>query len=161
MNALSLDLSQEYKRAIKEYEFEIEQGKAEVDSYINLSFLYWRSAAHFVWADEFNIPSDIRKNAVDRYIALLNEAKLKFSDYGELFFWEKYFWHRLVFDPLNEEDVLQILGKYQFESNYVPYFFLSMFNNRKYEIQTGKLLVDCLALPTAKNLYIIELIDMA
>lgn len=157
-NAISLDLSRRYREAIAEYELALNDATSDVNLYINLSFLYWLSISAFVWADAYGIPLQVRDKAFDRYNEILENAISKFSDCAELFFWRKYFEHRLLFDPFTEEDVLRILSTYH-SCQDVPYFFLYLFDKEKYVNKRNALLENCKDLPTAKNRYIISIIE--
>lgn len=157
--ALKLDLSQNYPEAIKEYEQALCQDSLDLEFLINLAFLYWISASQFSWADKYNIPVKERSKAVDRCSELIGIAKSKFPQNCEVFFWEKYFNHRLLFEPLSENDVLKIISTHK-EVNNIPYFFLYLFDQKKYSQQRNNLLKECISLPTAKNLYIKSIIEV-
>lgn len=158
--SLQLDISRQYELSILAYEQDIQMQptNADINIYINLAFLYWHSIAQFAWADHYKIPNYIRDIAYNRYKELLNIAKVKFPDYGELYFWEKYFNHRLIYDDLTEEEILLILHTYK-DNNLVPYFFLYLFDENKYKNQRDLLHQQCILLPTAKNNYIKSLLE--
>jgi hypothetical protein len=157
-NAINFDLAKKYREAIHEYEVALQKETLDVNLYINLAFLYWLSASSFAWADKYEIPMKVRERAIDRYKEVLKEAKLKFPECAELYFWEKYFWHRLVFDSFTEEDTLKIISEHAYCTE-VPYFFLYLFDKKKYGNERNKLLKKCMELPTAKNLYIESIIE--
>lgn len=116
------------------------------------------SASEFAWADAYKIFREVRGRAVARYTEILNEAKLRFSECAELYFLEKYFWYRLVFNPFTEIDVLKILSEKSCCKE-VPYFFRYLFDNKKYWQERDILLKKCIELPTAKNIYIRSIIE--
>ncbi|CAL1519099.1 hypothetical protein [Chitinophaga sp. MM2321] len=156
--ALNLDLSKKYIEAIAEYELSLQKEAFNVNLSINLAFLHWVSAAEFPWADAYKIPNEIRLKGIDRCGEILADAKLKFPECAELYFWERYFWHRITFDPFTEEDTLNILSAHTCCEE-IPYFFLYLFDEMKYEKERNSVLKKCLELPTAKNLYIIAIIE--
>lgn len=156
--ALELDLAQQYKGAIQEYELAILHEHSVVEAYINLAIIYWLSAAEFAWADKYKIPVEFRSTAATRYAEVLSVAKNKFPNCGELYFWERYCLHRLIFDPLEEEEVLKIISTFK-ECTEIPYFFLYLFDKEKYSKQRDKLLEKCQVSPTAKNIYIKSIIE--
>jgi hypothetical protein len=155
---LQLDLLGEYNSAIQAYEQEVKTNCRDINSYINLTFLYWHSIAQFSWADMYNIPNHTRDKSFDRYQELIAMMKFKFPEYGEIYFWEIYFSHRLIFVPLGEGEILNILSNYK-DLTVVPYFFLYLLDNEKYRDQQEKLLKECTILPTAKNIYIKSIIE--
>ena len=156
--AINLDLDRKYVEAIGEYELALTKETFNVNLSINLAFLYWQSAAKFPWADAYSIPGNIREKGIDRCNEILTAAKLKFPQCAELYFWEKYLWHRLVFDPFTEKDTLDILSTYPY-CHEVPYFFLYLFDERKYEKERNRLLEKCTIFPIAKNVYIKAIIE--
>lgn len=156
--ALEMEFSYQYEKAIDEYEQAIMQNEDMLDVYINLAFLYWLSSTQFTWADEYNISEKIRRKGINRYADLLGLAMKKFPSNSELHFWKRYFLHRITYEPLNENDVLEILSHNKAKS-LVPYFFLYLFNENKYKTERDILLEECKRVPTAKNLYIKSLIE--
>ncbi|MBS1919590.1 MAG: hypothetical protein JST17_05010 [Bacteroidetes bacterium] len=155
--ALSFDTSKDYVNAVIFYEQSISANEIIRDAFINLSFIYWHSAAEFAWADYHNIPHSMREKGAKKYQEIIKLALKYFPDDVELHFWEKYFPHRLFFDPLTQEEVLHIVWRYS-KKSLVPYFFLYLFDKVHYKRERDKLLLKCNEEKTAKNIYIATLI---
>lgn len=155
---IKLDLQGDYLNAIKQYQLVIEFEDADISIYLNLATLLFLAASSFSWADLNNISIDFRTEAVDEYSRVLKKAKLRYPDCAEIYFLQKYFNHRLIFDPLEEAEVLEILKKYE-KCNITLYFFLYLIDGNKYLKERNKILEECNKLPTGKNLYIKSLIE--
>jgi hypothetical protein len=158
--ALKKDIDKQYLEAVSYYENDISSDEpASVDSYVNLAFLYWEFAAeHF----EFNIPNNIPSKwsiiGGERFEKIIKMGLEKYPDSLELHFWQKYLPHRLFNNVFTESECENLLDKYGRNTNVVPYFFLYLFDEKKYEEQKKALLVICNTISTAKNIYIRSLL---
>lgn len=158
-SAITKEINKEYIEAVKCYENEIDNSTAPLESYINLSFLYWCFAfEHF----EINIPNNIPEEwsiiGGNRYMKVLELGLDNYSNSIELNFWKRYYSHIIYSEEFSERDCELLLEKYgDIESN-TPYFFLYLFNKEKYEKQRNQLINECERKPTAKNLYIKSII---
>ncbi len=153
--ALKLDLDKKYYDAILMYEEALKTGETPVDLYINLSFIYFHTAAEFSWAFHYEIPNSVKNICWNRCLEIINEAITIHSENSEVQFWKLYFQHRLIDTELSEEDIEDIVAKYK-DGNLVPYFFACLYDREKYKTQTDILVEQCKALPTAKNIYILS-----
>lgn len=156
--ALALDIDKDYINAVIFYEKSIYNHEVIRDAFINLSFIYWQAAAKFAWADYYNISRSMREVGASKYKEFTMLGIKQFPDDVELHFWEKYFPHRLLFDPLTQEEVLQIVWRYS-KKSLVPYFFLYLFDKVHYKKERDKLLAKCNEEKTAKNIYIASIIQ--
>ncbi len=159
--ALYLDLDQQYEAAIFAYEQALNEKEDEhVFLYIELAFLYWHSACDFSWSDHYNISINTRRMGMDRAEELINIAKVKFPNCGDLYFWEKYFLFCLLGHPLRESDILDIFKKY--ETTVIPFFFLYICHdeiNNPYQKERDYLVNICQKQMTAKHIRILSLIE--
>jgi hypothetical protein len=154
-NGILKDINEDYLEAVKCYEKEILSQFPNIDSFTNLAFLYWSFATEQI---EFNIPNGITDEwsliGGERFSIIIEKGLTKYPSNVELNFWKQYFSHRLFGHNFSENDCKNLLEKYGEAENLVPYFFLYLFDNRKYRDKIIKLLEVCINLPTAKNNYI-------
>ncbi len=152
--ALQKEIEKDYVKAVELYEKDIE-GKASVESYSNLAFLYWCFAFELF---EFNIPNNISevwsKLGGERYSEILRLGLDKYPNSRELIFWKRYFAHIIFGENFTEEDCRQIIQTYKDDESIVPYFFLYLFDKKKYVNEKNALLIQCNKTPVAKFLYI-------
>ncbi|MDF3819609.1 hypothetical protein P3G55_06845 [Leptospira sp. 96542] len=160
MNAAIIkDINKEYIEAVELYEKDIKKS-ASLESYINLAFLYWCFAFELF---EFNIPNNISEklSAIggNRYSMILEIGLNDYPNSIELHFWQRYFSHISFGDEFFASDCKQLIEKYRDDENIVPYFYLYLFDKKKFEIEKNKILDECSKQPTAKNIYIRSIIE--
>jgi hypothetical protein len=151
---IGMEIKKDYLGAIGVYEEIILNINAPKASFINLSFIYWKSAAEFPFADAYGIPREIREIGGKRCMLILGKGLLNFPDNLEMHFWLRYYPHRLYFENFSEEDCREIIQKFKDDESIVPYFFLYLFDNEKFKNKRIALLNECERFPTAKNIYI-------
>jgi tetratricopeptide (TPR) repeat protein len=157
--ALLLDIAKKYPEAIEKYEQALENGEQNIEIYLNLSFIYFQVCTEFVWRFDFNISEDVFDNSYNKVFNLLELANTIHPNKKVCFnFLKEYFTHRILFDDFTEEDVLAIMGDSK-QSSLLPYMLLYLFDMKKYKQQRDLLLAECRKELTAKNLYIISLIE--
>ena len=153
--AIIKDIQKDYISAVHCYEAEIlVSEKPQVDTFINLAFLYWEFATEEI---EFNIPNGIPeewgKIGVSRFTEILEMGLSKYPLNVELHFWNRYLRSRLFFDDFTYQDCELLIEKYG-DNSLVPYFFLSLTETDKFKRELEMLAELCLENPTAKNNYI-------
>ena len=156
--ALKKEINKEYIEAVKLYEEELKSNSnPSIDAYINLAFLYWEFAAEQM---EFNEPNNIPDKWSEiggkRFPEIIELAIQKYPRNVELYFLKRYFSHNLIYDDFTQEECEEIAGKYGDNESLVPYFFLYLFDQEKYQKKRDELLEECKKLATAKNLYILS-----
>lgn len=156
--ALINELKENYIKAVEIYEKAIEQKTiVDIDSFINLSFIYW-SFVDYGFSSYYCISNSLRDFGAIRYSQILKKGIKLYPNSLELHFWSKYYQHRHLGVEFTETNCLKLIENYDNDS-LVPYFFLYLFDNKKYKEQRDKLLLECKNLPTAKNRYIISIIQ--
>jgi len=155
-NALTKDINRLYVQAVNDYELEIIDGRSvTVNSFANLAFIYWATAAEQF---EFNIPNNIPDELSiiggQRFNYILDIGLEKYPDSLELNFWKKYFPYRLYSADFSENDCKNLIQKFGDDDNLTPYFFLNLFDEKLYQSEVKQLLSICTELPTAKNNYL-------
>ncbi|MDB9380917.1 hypothetical protein PN465_01485 [Nodularia spumigena CS-584] len=154
--AIIEDINKNYLQAIELYEQNLQSKIVNIEDYINLSFIYWATAA---LEFEFNVPNQIPSKISiiggKRFLHIVDEGILCFPESAELKFWKMYYNYRLFSDKFSERDCLEILEKNK-KKSLVPYFFLQMFNKEIYKKETQLLKGLCEDEQTAKNLYILS-----
>jgi hypothetical protein len=155
--AIARDIDEDYLFAVALYEEAVARGNPSLDAIINGAFLYWQFT-EYGFNCHYRIPTDYVKLGGDRYGEILDIGISLHPRNCELHFWKAYLHHRLIFDPLTEEDVLAIVRTYG-DTSLMPYFFLYLFDKEKYKKERDLLLEDCSHLLTAKNRYIISIIE--
>ena len=157
--ALFLDIAKKYPEAIEKYEQALENGEQNIEIYLNLCFIYFQVCTEFVWRFNFNISEDICNRSYDKVFNLLEVANVIHPNKKVCFnFLKKYFTHRTIFDDFTEEDVLAMISNDN-QNCLLPYMLLYLFDMKKYKRQRDLLLAECQKELTAKNLYIISLIE--
>jgi hypothetical protein len=157
--AIEMEADKNYTAAVQIYEEIISNKNAPKDSFINLAFLYWEFAAEFAFAEAYNIPDTLRTVGGRRYSLILAKGLLNYPFSTEIHFWAKYFPYRLYFEKFPQEECLEILKKYGENESLVPYFYLYLFDKRKYEDKRKSLLLEWEMFPTAKYDYIKSILE--
>ena len=155
--AVSYDIEMDYITAAEYYERSIES-EGYPDAFLNLSVLYFQFTDYGINAS-LQLPVEFVKKAFDRFDPVITEGISEFPQNTEMRFWKRYFSWRTINSELTEAEVLEILNQGVF--NNVPFFLLYLFNPSKYMPQRDELLIECQNLPTAKNKWILSLIDQA
>ncbi len=157
--AVVKEIEKKYLEAVDLYENSLLKS-APVENYVNLSFLYWSFAFELF---EFNIPNHIsdRLSVIggNRYAEVLDLGLNRYPDNLELHFWQKYFLHISAGRRFSDDDCRRLIADCQDNESVVPYFFLYLYDRKKYEHERALLLDKCNAQPTAKNLYIKSIIE--
>lgn len=157
--AINKDINKEYLEAVKCYENEILNSYflASLESYINLAFLYWSFA--FLFRVPEDTPEDYSIIGGNRYSKILELGLNNYPNSVELHFWKRYFSHIIYSEEFSVEDCKELIDKYRNNESLVPYFFLYLFDKKKYEVEKNKLLDECRKQPTAKNIYIKSILE--
>jgi hypothetical protein len=158
VRALQLDIYQRYPEALIEYEKSIACGEHIIDAYINVAFIYWRSAVEFCWADACYLPNWMRGLGGARYVEILDLAADLFPEVADIYFWRRYLEHRSIYTDFEEHEVIDIIVNYKLTSM-DPYFFAYLFDEEKYKAQRDDILRACAALPICKYLYVKPIIE--
>lgn len=156
--AVEEDIKQNYLNAIELYEKAILDGDKRVEIYINLSFLYWIIGSKFYFRDHHKISDKEVSSFIYNYEKIIENGLRHHPDNLEIIFWQKYFLHRLYFDDLSYDEVVEIMNKSK-EKNLIPYFFLYLFDNQKYKNEKELLMRECGEQKTAKNIYIMGILS--
>jgi hypothetical protein len=157
--ALRLDICKDYLKAIEIYELINEGVNAPIESFTNLSFIYWEFAAEFAFRDENNISKKWAEIGGKRYVSVLEKGLSKYPYSLELHFWYRYFPHRLYFDDFSKDECMELIKKFGNNESVVPYFYLYLFDREKFKNKRDILLIECEQKPTAKNNYIRSIIE--
>ena len=156
LRAKNMDVAKDYLAAIHLYELAAQE-QPTLEVLINLMYLYWSCAAYPFNASH-GIPKWLIEIAEFRYNQIEKKAIELYPNDVSLRFWCRYLLHRTIFDDFTEEDVLAIMGDSK-QSSLLPYMLLYLFDMKKYKQQRDLLLAECRKELTAKNLYIISLIE--
>ncbi|HRB70536.1 hypothetical protein E6C50_14435 [Flavobacterium supellecticarium] len=151
--ALDKDINKQYNDAAIYYQKSIDEGEINLETFLNLSFLYW-NFQDFGFFSYYKISEELRNIGYDKYPEILDIGLSKFPNNLELNFWKKYFQHIIYGDEFSEKDCENLLKEYGDSESIVPYFFLYLFDKEKYKQKRNELLALCKKKPTAKNLYI-------
>lgn len=158
--AISRDVRGHYSEAIKHYELELTGNKnASVDAYLNLAFIYWELFIEPPFSFDEGVSYRWNVIAEERYPITLQQGLDKYPQNAELHFWEMYFSHIFLGKDFSKEDCEKIVEKYGDGESIIPYFFLGLFDKKKYEDKHKQLLRKCEELPTAKNRYIRSILE--
>lgn len=158
--ALEKEMNEDFVEAVKLYE-EIISNCSDVteDDYINLAFLYWEFAADYGFCFYYNISCDLRNKGGKEYPRIIKDAIVEFPNSLELKFWERYFPHRHYYDEFTQEEIEKMIVEHKGDDSLIPYFYLYLFDKKKYKEQRDKLLEICNATPSAKYRYIKAIIE--
>jgi len=153
--AVKKEINKEYIEAAECYEDAIKNHSSSVspDTFINLAVLYWELTFDMFG---FVIPNGIEDYSMiagNRYQKILELGLEKYPNNVELHFWKKYFSNILGDENFSVRDCLDLIEQYG-EQNYVPYFFLYLFDKEKYKKQRDELMKEVEKVATAKNFYI-------
>lgn len=156
--AIKKDYNKEYIEAVELYEKELQQNcTPSIDTYINLSFLYWEFASEQIaFNDPNNIPDKWSNIGGKRYPEVITQGLEQYPKSVELHFWEKYFSYRLLCEDFSQEACEEIVRKYGDEESLAPYFFLYLFDEERFRDKRNELRKKCKELLTAKNRYILS-----
>lgn len=156
--AINKELDREYIEAVKFYEKELLQNSnPSIETYINLSFLYWEFATEQI---SFNDPNNISDSwsviGGERFSKIIGLGIERYPKNIELHFWKKYFSYRLFCDDFTQTECEELIKEYGDEESLVPYFFLYLFDKDKFNDKRNELRKECEGLLTAKNRYILS-----
>lgn len=153
--AVKEEINKRYLKAIEIYEDELKSSNSSLESFINLSFIYWASAFELFEFDlPNNIPDDISIIGGNRYPIILELGLNYYPDSIELNFWQKYFAHISYGNSFTAIECQSIIDRNKKDVSKVPYFFMYLFDKQKFKNQTYELMLEINEYPTAKNLYI-------
>jgi hypothetical protein len=161
IKAILIDVKKEYVQAALEYEkMIIENDVVPKEVYINLGFLFWEFATEQV---SFNVPNNIPDTwsvrGGESFQQVILDGIFAYPESLELHFWYKYLPYRLYQEEFTQTDCEALLVKFSGDESLVPYFFLSLFEDKNYTLQMDKLKLECNRCLTAKNLYILSFIS--
>ena len=156
LRAKNMDVAKDYLAAIHLYELATQE-QPNLEAFMNLMYLYWSCAA-YPFNVAHNIPKWLIEIAEFRYNQVEKKAIELYPNDVSLRFWCRYLLHRTIFDDFTENDVLAIIGD-NTQNYLLPYMLLYLFDMKKYKLQRDLLLAECQKELTAKNLYIISLIE--
>jgi tetratricopeptide (TPR) repeat protein len=160
VEAVSQDIAGNYDEAIKNYEDAIfENENIHTDAFANLAFIYWNLA----FASPFEIKPDIADRwsiiGGQRYLIILEMGIKSQADTLELIFWKRYFAHIVFGEDFTPEECEAMIESHSASKSRVPYFFLWLFDKKKYIAERVELLRQCEEEPTTKNRYIISILS--
>jgi len=151
--AIQEDIDVNYFAAIDIYEQLIDLNVATLSVFSNLSFIYWRFAAHVGFRSSHNISDEWIERGDINYKIVINKGLEKYPESVELRFLSKYFLHRLGIIDFSRQECEEIIRSYRLKS-LLPYFYLYLFDDAEFKQQRDLLLKECQELPTTKNRYI-------
>jgi hypothetical protein len=158
--AVKRDIAENYDEAIKSYEEVILENEiVHTDAFTNLAVIYWKLA--------FASPSEIKPDVADRwsiiggerYPIILDMGIERQADILELIFWKRYFAHIVFGEDFTPEECKAMIESHSASESRVPYFFLWLFDKKKYSAQRTELLQKCEKEKTTKNRYIISILS--
>lgn len=159
--AIKKEIERKYIEAINYYELDVKNNeKPSVESFINLSFIYWCCAfEYFEFILPNKIPNELSLIGGDRFMDIIAMGIEKYPNNIELQFWKKYFLHIGYGEEFSYEECIELLGNSADESGEVLYFFLYIFDKERYKEKKDMLLKKIKRKLILKNLYIISLLD--
>jgi hypothetical protein len=155
-NALEFEKRNEILEAIKMYEKLVQSSEADLDSYVNLSFLYF-----FVIDPGFSFKFHLSNETVENYwqksLTILDEAEKKFGSNIEIQFWRHYYKYIFLGEKDFAEECIELTK--QGNQNYIPYFYLiNFFNGNRFVDQANRLWDEVCDGSTVKKRYIKEIL---
>jgi hypothetical protein len=157
--ALEKELNKDYLTAVQLYKNQISGSSVTAqEDYINLAFLYWLFAADYGFAEYYSIPQELRDKGGEEYSKILDLAIAKYPNSVELKFWARYFPHRHYFVEFPRHECERMITESTEEESLIPYFYLYLFDKKRYKKQKERLLELCKATPSAKFTYIKSII---
>lgn len=155
------DIEKQFLDAVKCYEEEIANiNNHDINSFINLAFLYWSFATEQIeFNDPNNIPIELAIIGEERFLPIIDKGLELWPENTELLFWRHYFPYRLYMTDFSEDECKKILQNQSDKVSLVPYFFLYLFDKTAYGDEIEGLRKICANEPTAKNLYIRTFIE--
>lgn len=155
--ALKEDINGNGIQASIHYELEIVNNPcASIETYSNLAFIYWQFAAEYSVVGEIELPKDWREIGAVRYPRVLEKGLLQHPRSLELHFWRSYFPYRHYFEEFTQMQCVRLIEEFGDDGSLVPYFFLYLFDEKRYAKEKYELIKKCKTKPTAKNLYILS-----
>ncbi len=148
-----------YLNTIDTYNEKYLKNEFVLDDYINLSFMYWRVASDYGFVTHYGISNTLRDIGNKKYADLIEEAIGKYPASLELHFWKRYFPHRAYFEDFSQKDCEELIRKYSNDESLIPYFFLYLFDKKKFKEQRDELLQICKETSTEKYRYIKSIIE--
>ena len=158
--AVNLDVAENYDEAITNYEDAIlENEKLHTDAFSNLAFIYWNLA----FASPFEIKPEVADRwsiiGGERYSIILEMGINRQADILELIFWKRYCSHIVFGEDFTPKECMSLIESYRLSQSHVPYFFLWLFDKKKYVAECTELLRRCKKEMTTKNRYIISILS--
>lgn len=158
--AIENDCAGIYREAIRHYEAEIAENPVpSLEAYLNLSFIYWSLAAEPPFAFAAGISKEYSLHAGNRYREILEQGLQAYPRSLELHFWHRYFDHVLFGDSFRKEDCEALLLQFDSDVSMVPYFYLWLFDKSSYGDERNVLINIACDLSTAKNKYILAILQ--
>lgn len=160
--AIENDCAGLYPEAIQHYEAAIaENPLPPLEAYVNLSFVYWSLTAEPPFTFAAGISEEYSLYAAGRYREIVELGLDSYPKSLELHFWSRYFEHILFGDSFGKEDCEALFSQFVPDESIVPYFYLWLFDKESYEGQRKLLVNSVCELPTAKNKYILAVLQGA
>ncbi|MGB1286299.1 MAG: hypothetical protein ACPG7F_07200 [Aggregatilineales bacterium] len=155
--AIELDIHEKYVEASKVYEDVLNEKNIPEEPYINLACLYW-DVTDFGVNAHLSLPPDFISHAGNSMYSVLNEAEVRFGFVAEIAFWRLYFNFTTLGDAAYLKKTLELIEDP--ECSHVPYFHIySQTKHEKYLPYVEKLIIQARAQPTAKNRYILSVLE--
>lgn len=156
--AIDKDFNKQYNDAVVYYQKSVDENELNVDAYLNLAFLYW-NFQDFGFFTYYNISERLREIGYIKYNEIIENGINQFPNNVELKFWKKYFQHIFFGEEFSEKECKKLIERYGEDEYIIPYFYLYLFDKKKYEVEKNKLLHECAKQPTAKNIYIMSILE--
>lgn len=155
--AVELDIAESVEVAAFLYEEVIKETQPPLETFLNLSCLYWQTLDYgFNAALQLNL--DFIAKADTRHKQVLDEAVQLYGNLPEIKFWRKYFDWTILGEDLAVEWCIEIVA--EANASDVPYFFIfDQTRNKKYLLKVHRLLDEAKELSTTKNRYISSYIE--
>lgn len=161
MYALKKDIQGDPLQAIVAYE-SLRSDCPMVDElvYVNLSFIYWLIASDYgYYSSHLNVSEELWIHAGEEYSNVVAEGIAAYPRSLELALWYRYIPSRLLYTPFTREECEQLVSKFKGDSPLIPFFYLYLFDELKYQKERQLLKEQCMKLQTIKNNYILSLIQ--
>lgn len=161
MYALKKDIEGDPLQAIVAYE-SLRSDCPIVDEqvYVNLSFIYWLIASDYgYYSYHRNISEELWKHAGEEYPIVVAQGIAAYPRSLELAFWSKYFPFRHYCTPFTREECEMLVSEYDGDSSLIPFFYLYLFDELKYQKERELLKEQCMTLRTIKNDYILSILE--
>ena len=152
-DAAALDAAEKPLEAARAYEKVLTEAKGDIETYLNLSVLYF-VCTDFGYLSHHGLPNDFCRRAWGRARELLDEAEDRFGSHNEIEFWRYYFDYAQLGEPPDRVRTRKLLEK---GPSRVPVFHLLMLErDSSYVPQAEALLREMTPSQTERERYIVS-----